>query len=312
MNDWKHELAALLRTHGRMSHDRARVLSTATLEKRSDVLYAAFRELRDLGYKLPSVRGLGGRHVRALCEAWQARGLSPAEFQNRLSVLRTFSTWIGKPGLVDPVARDFRGATQRQYAARVDRSWSARGIDAQAVIARVAERSPRVAAALELQRVFGLRVRESLCMRPHLADRGHYVEINRGTKGGRDRVVKIETAEQRAAIDRAKALTRGTESLGQGGRTALTYREVRREYYYVLEREGLTRKQLGVTSHGLRHQYANDQFEKLTGEASPIRGGDPARAVAPETLSLARMTIAEDLGHSRESVTSAYLGRGRG
>ncbi len=307
--DWKRELAALLRVHGRISHDRARVLSTATLEKRSDVLYAAFKQLRELGYKLPSVRSLGGRHVRALCEAWRERNLSRSEYQNRLSVLRTFAGWIGKPGLVDQIARDYRTETRRTYAARVDKSWSARGIDARERIAQLAERHPRIAAALSLQREFGLRVRESLMIRPHLADRGSYVDVNRGTKGGRDRVVRIETPEQRAALDRAKALTSGAESLGQGARYGMTYAQVRREYYHVLEREGITRAR-GITSHGLRHEYASERFEQLTGTPAPVRGGETDQ-ISRDRLAVARMTIAEDLGHSRESVTAAYLGRVR-
>jgi integrase len=304
--DWKRELAELLRVHGRISHDRSRVLSTATLEKRSDVLFAAFKQLRTLGYKLPSVRSLGGRHVRALCETWIARGLSSSEFQNRLSVLRVFSVWINKPGLVDQIARDCKPPTRRTYAARSDKSWSARGVDAREQIARLAERHPRIAAALSLQREFGLRVRESLMIRPHLADQGTFISVNRGTKGGRDRVVRIETPEQRAALDRAKALTQGTQSLGQGGRYGMTYAQVRREYYHVLAREGITRAG-GITSHGLRHEYANEQFERLAGMPSPVRGGDPA-AIERDQLEVARMTIAEDLGHSRESVTTAYLG----
>jgi integrase len=304
--DWKRELADLLRVHGRVSHDRARVLSTASLAKRSEVLFAAFRELRAMGYKLPSVRNLGGRHVKALCDAWRARNLSAAEFQNRLSILRVFSGWIGKPGLVNQIARDYRADTRRRYAARQDKSWAAKQIDARERIAQLAERHPRIAAALSLQREFGLRVRESLMIRPHLADRGGYLEINRGTKGGRHRVVRIETPEQREALARAKALTQGAEPLGQGGRYGMTYAQVRREYYHVLEREGITRAS-GITSHGLRHEFANEQFERLTGSPAPVRGGDP-HGVEADKLSIARMTIAEDLGHSRESVTSAYLG----
>ncbi|WP_447975375.1 integrase domain-containing protein [Nitrospira sp. Kam-Ns4a] len=305
-NNWKGELAGLLRVHGRISHDRARVLSTATLEKRSQVLFGAFRTLRELGYQLPSVRGLGGRHVRALCEAWTARGLSAAEWQNRLSVLRVFAAWINKPGLVDQVARNYREQMRRTYVATRDKSWAAQGVEARARIAELATREPRIAAALALQREFGLRVRESLCVRPHLADQGTHLAVNRGTKGGRDRTVPITTPEQRAALERAKALTRGTQTLGQGERTGLTYHQVERRYYYVMEREGLTRK-TGLTSHGLRHEYAQERYEALTGAPSPVRGGD-VEAGDPERVAIARMTVAEDLGHSRESVTHAYLG----
>jgi integrase len=68
---------------------------------------------------------------------------------------------------------------------------------------------------------------------------------------------------------------------------------------------GISRKD-GITSHGLRHGYANDRYQQLTGEASPVRGGQmPDR----DTDRAARLEVAEELGHSRESVTTHYLGR---
>jgi len=306
LKSWKAELAELLRKHGRISAEGTRVISTATLEKRSDVLFQAFRDLHELGYKLPSVRSFRGKHLRTLCELWKERQISPAEFQNRFSIFKTFCHWIHKHGLVEQIKRDYRQEARRTVVARTDRSWSARGIDARAKIAEIATRYPRIAAALSLQREFGLRVRESLMIRPHLADRGTYLEVNRGTKGGRDRVVKIETPEQRAALDRAKALTGELESLGGGEVRGKTYRQVVWEYYRVLRKEGITRAS-GITSHGLRHEYANEQFEKWAGIPSPVRGGDP-RELPRDRLERARLEVAEDLGHSRGSITKAYTG----
>jgi len=42
-------------------------------------------------------------------------------------------------------------------------------------------------------------------LRPHLADRGTFLSITHGTKGGRDRVEPIRTPQQRALLERAKA-----------------------------------------------------------------------------------------------------------
>ena len=44
-------------------------------------------------------------------------------------------------------------------------------------------------------------------------------------------------------------------------------------YNYVLRKFGVTKKALGVTSHGLRHESANLMYEKITGEKSSVRGG---------------------------------------
>jgi hypothetical protein len=53
-------------------------------------------------------------------------------------------------------------------------------------------------------------------------------------------------------------------------------------------------------------QYVNDRYKELTGADSPVRGGAP---VENEVDQAARYIVAEKLGHSREGVTTHYLGR---
>ncbi len=74
----------------------------------------------------------------------------------------------------------------------------------------------------------------------------------------------------------------------------------------VLAKIGITKKNLGVTGHGLRHQGLNDQYEKITGEPSAVRGGKP---VDREFDAAARDHIAEIAGHGRRQIVSAYLGK---
>ena len=68
----------------------------------------------------------------------------------------------------------------------------------------------------------------------------------------------------------------------------------------------MTHKVLGVTPHGLRHEYAGDRYEALAGVAAPVRGGT---ATDPATDTRARLAVAEELGHSRAQIASAYLGQ---
>ena len=50
----------------------------------------------------------------------------------------------------------------------------------------------------------------------------------------------------------------------------------------------------------------NASVEQITHQSSPVRGGTtPDR----DTDQAARLEVAEELGHSRESVTTHYLGR---
>jgi integrase len=73
----------------------------------------------------------------------------------------------------------------------------------------------------------------------------------------------------------------------------------------VMTKFGVTRRALGVTPHGLRHEYAADRYEALTGVAPPVRdGAEPDRA----TDQRARLQVARELGHSRVQIAAAYLG----
>ena len=77
--------------------------------------------------------------------------------------------------------------------------------------------------------------------------------------------------------------------------------------HHTLARHGVTRKE-GLTSHGLRHQYANDRYEELTGEASPVRGGGP---VDGDEHRRAQWEVSARLGHARPAITQAYYGNAR-
>jgi integrase len=300
---WKASLAAVLKANNGAKQDGS-VASYATQDKRSDVLYAGFAELRQLGYRLDTVESLRGKHVEMLAAAWQERGLSASTIQNSLSIFRTFSDWIGKAGMVQSVEHYLGpGAASRSSISTEDKSWSAKGADVTAKIEQVRDKDARVALQLELQAAFGLRAREAMQLRPYVADKGTYLAITVGTKGGRDRVEPIDTAEKRALLERAKTFVATRPSSTSDPKMKL--HQWKNHYYHVVRACGITRND-GITSHGLRHQYANDRYRTLTGTDSPVRGGG---TVDQDADRAARLIVAEELGHSREGVTTHYLGR---
>ena len=300
---WKASLAAVLKAHNGARHDGA-VASFATQDKRADVLYAGFKRLHDLKFRMESVTSLRGKHIEALAKDWEARELSASTLQNNLSIFRTFAEWIGKAGMVRGIEHYLgSGTTARSSIAREDKSWSGRGVDVAAKIEQVRQKDARVALQLEVQLAFGLRAREAMQLRPYLADKGTYLSVTHGTKGGRDRVEPIRTAEQRALLERAKTFCVTPSSSTSDPTRKLS--QWKNHYYHILRFCGITRKD-GVTSHGLRHQYANERYQELTGSDSPVRGG---AAVNRDSDQAARQVVAEELGHSRESVTTHYLGK---
>ena len=300
---WKASLAEVLKNHNRVKLDGT-IASHATQDKRADILDAGFKELREMGYKLDDVKGFRGRHMEVLAAAWEEKKLSASTIQNNISVFRTFAGWIGKPGMVERAEKYVTpGAASRSSINRQDKSWQAQGVDVQAKIEEVTAKDARVGLQLALQATFGLRARESMQLRPKIADMGSYLALTVGTKGGRDRVVPIDTPEKRELIDRAK--TFAASRLASTSDPALTLAQAKNHYYHVLRSCGITRVD-GITGHGLRHGYANDRYRQISGEASPVRGGKSADADIDHA---ARLEVAEELGHSRESVTTHYLGR---
>jgi len=76
--------------------------------------------------------------------------------------------------------------------------------------------------------------------------------------------------------------------------------------------EGNTRRVGLHPMHGLRHAYAQARYQKLTGWKCPAAGGPISKALTAEQRERdreARLTISRELGHEREQVTTAYLGR---
>jgi integrase len=162
---------------------------------------------------------------------------------------------------------------------------------------------------------YGLRVKEAIMCRPHVAEvdgglqiiaADHFeprLKVERGTKGGRRRTVPIDSDAKRVALEAAKRLARFRDAhLGRPGRTL---QQNHRRFYYVLGKFGITKDMLGVTAHGLRHQYANDRYEEYAGTPSPVRSGEP---IGREADHQARLRVVEELGHARTTISNAYLG----
>ena len=66
---------------------------------------------------------------------------------------------------------------------------------------------------------------------------------------------------------------------------------------------------VGIESkHALRHQYAAERYQQITGTPPPnCKGGDPLAGW--EVDDEARQIISAELGHGRKAVANAYLGR---
>jgi hypothetical protein len=122
------------------------------------------RFFRDLSFKagfrtVPDPRNLGQKHVHAMVLVWQREGLAPATIQTYFSFLRGLASWMGKHGFVrkpDHYGSQLDEYQRHEYALH-DKSWSAHGVDVEAVLARVATFDGRVAASMRLMHTLALR-----------------------------------------------------------------------------------------------------------------------------------------------------------
>uniref|UniRef100_UPI00016ADAB1 integrase domain-containing protein n=1 Tax=Burkholderia humptydooensis TaxID=430531 RepID=UPI00016ADAB1 len=164
-------------------------------------------------------------------------------------------------------------------------------------------RDAHVRMSLQLQQAFGLRREESIKFQPVYADRGDHIALKGSwTKGGCERTVPITTAEQRRVLDLAHQLA-GAGSLIPAHKN---YIQQRHTYDGQCKAAGLS------NMHGLRHRYAQDRYEALTGWKAPAAGGPAARSPTPAQRTLdtqARQAISRELGHERTQITSVYCGR---
>jgi|ERR1700674_42729 integrase len=334
--NWKHDLQLIINEHNWQHANRTKNVSHKTSEERAQTLFLVFRQLRALGME-PAPQGLGGTHVENLMWYWTAdpriqasckeknvtmpqKPLSPATLQARLSTLRVFCSWIAKPGMVLPPERYVGDASlvRRSYVAKEDKSWTAKGLVPMEIVARLSLIDRFIAAMVDVIFHFGLRKRESVMLAPHWAlvpasivpfenlTAEFYLMVIEGTKGGRLRFVPIDDEAKRQAIERAKLIAVHQYShLGPPGKSLKQNLD---RFGYVMRKAGITKSQLQVTVHGLRHQFANDLYLALTDIPSPVRGGEPtdlARHVA------ACLEISRQLGHARLQICAAYISNPR-
>ncbi len=281
-----------LRTLCRRNRDGARM----TQAQREQRLRLIARELRGLGFRNMHAGSLKPKHVRALVAEWQARELSAGTIKNRLADLRWWAEKIGKPAVLANDNAHY-GIEQRVF---VSEQSKARALPDDRLLA-VGDQHARM--SLRLQAAFGLRREEAIKFQPGFADQGDHLRLKASwCKGGRPREIPIRTTEQRQLLNECHKLA-GVGSLIPPERT---YIQQRRVYERHAARAGLS------ALHGLRHAYAQDRYQELTGHPAPACGGPASRVLAPEQRALdhqARLQVSRELGHEREQITTTYLGR---
>ncbi len=288
MRDLNYQLKKLCR--------QCREGSYATQSNREWVLSLMANQLHELGYRKMTPQSLKPKHIEALVKRWFGQELPVGTIKNRMAVIRWWAHKVNKQNVV---------ARSNEHYGIPDRHFITNESKARSVTREQLEkvRDEHVRMSLELQQAFGLRREEAMKFQPSFADRGDHLVLKASwTKGGRERTLPVRTEAQRDVLNRARRLA-GFGSLIPSNRN---YVHQMRVYEGNTCRAGLSKM------HGLRHAYAQNRYEELTGWKAPAAGGPETRSLTPEQREAdrkARLLISEELGHEREQITAVYLSR---
>ena len=308
------ELRVLLLRHGSVGASREKAVGGKTRKDRRLVMTQILVNLYRGGYKICHIKNIKGKHVRAILQRWVDQGIAKSTMATYVSHLRVFLGWLERPQLLAVVDRfhaEHPDSTRRKSATDRDKSERGANVDFELIHRRAVDTLDEYfVCQLLLIATLGLRVREAWLFRPHLSVHLSRVSVHWGTKGGRPRDLPIPiTPLQQWAIDRACALV--PDKCGSMIPPAFArMAQWSRKFYRQCRRIGLTKHQLGVTPHSLRHGVLLNLYEHLAGVPAPVRGGTDG-AIPPAGERDARQIVAEFAGHSRPQVSSAYLGSRR-
>lgn len=266
-----------------------------------------FRMKEKLNMRAKSIKEITPKQVRAVFDEMKVQGRSQSYITSMNTTMRRFGVWLGLPDLCPPCSYlfDDKDVYTRKIAATQRKDWGDDEEEIEKTIQEVSKECQVVGCILRLAWNFGLRVKEGLEMIPKESIRGDVLFVIRGTKGGKARMVDIETQEQREVLALALEISSNNKEGLMLHKRGITLVQAQSHFQYIMRKSDLTRKGKGKTAHGLRHQFANDQFEFKTKHKSPVRGGG---LVDREVLVDAKREISGMLGHSRESITAAYIG----
>ena len=268
--------------------------SQNTQASRMKILNLVADQLLRSGFKLKNSKGLKTKHIEHLVQRWKEEGLSPSTLKNRLSILRWTAKIIGKQNIVLRT-NDAYGINRRQHKPE----GKAKELD-MSKLHQITDR--HIYFSLLLQKELGLRREESIKFNVSYAMRGNLIRLKKSwTKGGKAREIPVTKESQHKLLTEIAQFCKG-KSLIPSDKNYIQQLKV---YEYQTNRVGLNK------NHGLRHMYARSRYLAITGWQCPADGGLHRKELSMEDREIdyqARMAISKELGHTRFSITYAYLG----
>ncbi|WP_322995582.1 integrase domain-containing protein [Castellaniella sp.] len=233
----------------------------------------------------------------------RAGEMSPAYGQNLLSAVNSVMALVRPWPTISPTKHcgiPLRSTVRKKAPASLDQTVF------EAVMLDLRSNDlDRQAAVAGLARSLGLRSKEASLLNARAAllqANGHgQIQVCDGTKGGRQRWVPVQHADQVDAIQAAVGAQADGRSLVPGWSSWAQWRHGGlRDGREIL-------KQYGISGyHDLRAAYACTRYTELTGQPAPVCRQGSAGGVVDDQA--ARKILSRELGHDRVQVVSAYIG----
>lgn len=304
---WKDELQYLINENNKQRVN-GRVTSHKTQADRAKFLFHFFNWLIEKNKCNVLPRNLKIKHVKEYCRHLEENRYSAATIQVYFSFINLFCRWIGKDSMLGGIENYFQNkeSYNRIYAAKTDKSWTGNNININEILNSISVDSRYVYVQLLVISAFGLRRKEAICLRPAMCVLDNKLHILDGAKGGKNRVIPIETDYQREALKIALQLT-GKTSASLGDPT-LNLKQNLSKYSAIVTKHGITKKNMGVTGHGLRVEYII-QFMESRGLIATVRGGNAENnSLEPEMVNDILIETTQRVGHNRTQILTAYSG----
>ncbi len=260
-------------------------------------------QLQKRGYNTRwDIHRIGQREVFKVVNDWRSRGISHRAIENRMADIRWLASKLGKSSEI-PTSRKL-GIPKRCKTP----GWGenkAKPLD----LSLLQGLDERYQIITLLRAEFGLRNAEA-CKFSHayaIADNAEHIRLKGSwCKGGRPRKIALRTPKQRELINQVGKFQRqnGDRSMIPHD---LKFTSFRAKYYAATNAAG-------IPGHGLRHAWAQQLFETISGFPAPHAGG-PAYSnldlSSKKRWDKAARIVNRELGHGagRLDVTANYIGK---
>lgn len=320
---WRYHFHQLVMDHrGLKRGGEGGKASYRTQEYTLETTFILLKALRfELGFKIVKPKNFDPRHAIAWAQwinaLYHDGKRQPATLAGYATTVRHLFRWADKPDLAEAFDAELDArAVARELVADRDKGWEGSDVSFERAFDKAWQIEPWVAMALLAQEAFGLRRREAIRLRPSrdIDLQDGVIRIRVGAKGGRPRLIPVDNAGLRMMAHRLILFVqhrnlrtaRGTHEAMSLAPEGLTLIQAIKRYANVLAAAGYTKKDTGVTGHGLRVDYVCRRLIEL-GVDPVVRGGD---GVHPDAVSdqIAHKLVTEAVGHSRRSVLGAYSG----